>query len=61
MILTKDEDFIDLVIRRGFPPYIFWVTSGNITNQQLFQLITDNFEQAIAKLLVSEQGIIEIR
>jgi predicted nuclease of predicted toxin-antitoxin system len=34
-ILTKDEDFNDLVLLRGFPPKIIWLQLGNCTTTQI--------------------------
>ena len=35
VIMTKDNDFIDLVYRLGTPPQILWLTCGNVTNRNL--------------------------
>ncbi len=61
IIITKDEDFADLVIQRKFPPFIIWITIGNVTNAILNKLIVDNFEEAVEKLLASDLGLIEIK
>jgi predicted nuclease of predicted toxin-antitoxin system len=61
VILTKDEDFADLVLRLKFPPYIIWITVGNTTNKALNKLIIDFFEEAVSKLIASDFGLIEIK
>ncbi len=35
IVMTKDEDFAELVKRLGAPPQVLWVTCGNTTNAQL--------------------------
>jgi predicted nuclease of predicted toxin-antitoxin system len=32
VIVSKDSDFVDLVLRLGTPPQVLWVTCGNLTN-----------------------------
>lgn len=59
VILTKDEDFADVLRRaKGFPK-IIWITVGNISNQQLKKIILDNFAAAVSKLS-HEYNIVEI-
>jgi predicted nuclease of predicted toxin-antitoxin system len=29
VVMTKDEDFVDLAERNGAPPQIIWITCGN--------------------------------
>ena len=35
IVLTKDDDFVDLVARLGSPPKIIWLTCGNTSKQRL--------------------------
>jgi Uncharacterized protein conserved in bacteria len=59
VIMTKDSDFVDLVCRLGSPPQIFWLTCGNVTNQNLRQLLTVTFPDALERLRQGEM-IVEI-
>jgi len=59
VIITKDSDFIELVTRLGTPPQILWVTTGNVTNRYLKQLLIVAFPQAL-KLLEEGEIIVEI-
>ncbi len=59
VIITKDSDFIELVMRFGIPPQILWVTCGNVTNRNLRKLFTDTFPQAL-QLLKQGEYIVEI-
>jgi len=48
-IVTKDSDFGDLSVLRGFPPKVIWVRLGNCTTRQIEDLIRNNNE-AVAVL-----------
>jgi predicted nuclease of predicted toxin-antitoxin system len=39
MIVTKDADFNDLSILRGFPPKVIWLRIGNCTTDQIEVLL----------------------
>ena len=38
VVVTKDRDFVELVIRLVSPPQILWLTCGNITNRGLQEI-----------------------
>ena len=54
VIMTKDDDFVDLVTRLGPPPQILWVTCGNVTNRALRDLLVRAFPAAQAHLAAGE-------
>lgn len=54
VVMTKDEDFVDLVTRLGPPPQILWVTCGNVSNQALRALLTRAFSAVRAHLDAGE-------
>ena len=39
VLITKDADFVDLLQRRGPPPVVVWVRTGNITNRELRRIV----------------------
>ncbi len=43
IILSKDSDFINLNVLKGFPPKVVWIQRGNCSTGQIFNLIKDNF------------------
>jgi Uncharacterized protein conserved in bacteria len=45
VIVTKDADFSDLCVLRGFPPNIVWIRRGNCTTRQLEQLLREHHNQ----------------
>ena len=58
-ILTKDRDFVDMVMILGAPPKVIWLTCGNCTNRHLRTVVLHQFDKAI-KLLESGEDIVEI-
>lgn len=59
VIMTKDSDFINLVCRLGTPTQILWLTSGNVTNRNLRQLLSPTLPDAL-ELLRQGEMIVEI-
>lgn len=59
VIVSKDSDFIELILRRGVPPFFIWVTCGNLTNRRLREVFSQVFEQAMG-LLMAGESIVEI-
>lgn len=43
-IVTYDADFYDISIINGHPPKIIWIRTGNLTTDELTQLIISNQE-----------------
>lgn len=39
VIVSKDSDFVELVIRLGTPTQILWLTCGNVTNRKLRRIL----------------------
>ena len=60
IIITKDEDFIELVLKKKSPPKIIWITAGNLSNKQLRMLLLDNFKNAIITLHNPREHFVEI-
>jgi predicted nuclease of predicted toxin-antitoxin system len=59
VVLTKDEDFVQLQERRGAPPQVVWLTCGNLSNRKLKQLLLSRWERTI-ELLRAGEPLIEI-
>lgn len=60
IIISKDEDFVDVVLRKKAPPYIIWLTAGNLTNERLKIVLLANLEAAVAQLVIPGNSFIEI-
>ncbi len=59
VIVSKDSDFVEMVLRLGTPPQLLWVTCGNVTNRRLQELMTQLFPKA-QELLAAGVAVIEI-
>jgi predicted nuclease of predicted toxin-antitoxin system len=60
VIMTRDEDFVDLVTRLDPPPQVLWVTSGNLTNRAMGELLTRTLPAAMDHFRRGEP-VVEIR
>ncbi len=60
IIITKDEDFVELVLKKKSPPKIIWITAGNLSNKQLKTLLLANFKTAVTKLHSPQEHFVEI-
>ncbi len=57
--MTKDADFVELVVRQGPPPQILWVTSGNTSDEELRRILGSVFGEAL-DLLVAGEPLVEV-
>jgi predicted nuclease of predicted toxin-antitoxin system len=47
-IVTRDSDYNDLSLIRGFPPKVIWIRRGNCSTQEIEQILrseTDTIQQ----------------
>ncbi len=58
-LLTKDEDFVELVRRKGAPPSVLWLRCGNTSNARLKEILTGTLAPAL-DLIGSGEAIVEI-
>ena len=60
IVITRDNDFNDLIAMRGFPPKVVWLRTGNCSRKFTADLLIRS-KQAIQELLKSEEnGLLEI-
>lgn len=60
MIVTKDADFSEFGIIKGFPPKIIWIRRGNCSTQGIETILRENYS-AISELSQdSETGILTL-
>ncbi len=59
VIMTKDDDFVDLVTRLGPPPQVVWVTCGNVTNRAMRELLAGAFG-AVSEHLEAGERVVEL-
>ena len=58
MVVTKNRDFLDSFLLRQQPYKLLLVTTGNITNTELFELFAKNLSQLAD--LFEQDSLIEI-
>lgn len=54
VIVTKDEDFSDLVTRLNPPPQVLWIRVGNLTNRALREFLGATLRRALELLRAGE-------
>ena len=59
IVVTKDRDFVDLLLRNGPPPQVVWLTCGNTSNAHLRELLTSTWPRA-AVMLAAGEPLVEI-
>jgi predicted nuclease of predicted toxin-antitoxin system len=60
MIVTKDSDFNDVSVVRGFPPKIIWLHLGNCTTTDVERILRDNYETIEAFAGDGTLGVLEL-
>jgi predicted nuclease of predicted toxin-antitoxin system len=60
IIVTKDSDFNELLILKGFPPKVIWIRSGNCSTNTIKSLLRNNYEAIFAFYQDKEIGIISL-
>ena len=43
MIVSKDADFSEIGLLRGFPPKVVWIRRGNCSTSEIEELLRDNY------------------
>ncbi|MDJ0659272.1 MAG: DUF5615 family PIN-like protein [Crocosphaera sp.] len=43
IIVTKDSDFNELLILKGFPPKVIWIRIGNCSTRMIESLLINNY------------------
>ncbi len=59
IIISKDADFLSLLINKGAPPKIIWLTCGNTSNESLKKILSEKLSITL-KLLNEGNTIVEI-
>ena len=60
IVMSKDEDFKQLVERNGPPPQVIWITCGNMSNDRMKALLSATFPDATL-LIERGEAVVEIR
>jgi predicted nuclease of predicted toxin-antitoxin system len=59
IIITKDNDFVDLLELNGFPPKVVLLKTGNNSSKALMELL-ENVKPMIEDLEKNDYGLLEI-
>lgn len=59
-IVTKDADFVELSLLRGFPPKVVLINMGNVSNQAILSRLCAKAEAIEAFLINTMDGVLEI-
>jgi predicted nuclease of predicted toxin-antitoxin system len=60
VVMSKDDDFLQLIEEKSTPPKLIWITCGNTSNAKMREILSAALPRAI-KLLRSGEKIVEIR
>ncbi|HEU4870393.1 MAG TPA: DUF5615 family PIN-like protein [Pyrinomonadaceae bacterium] len=60
VIVTKDADFSDLCVLRGFPPKVIWIRRGNCSVDELAQLLRHHVTQIDALEIDPLNGVLTL-
>jgi len=58
IIMTKDEDFCQLLNKHKAPPKIIWLTFGNCANKEMKDILRENLLSALSFL--EQNDLVEI-
>ena len=59
IVITKDRDFREMVLEKGTPPQVIWVTCGNTSTARLQSIFEKAFPLAL-DLLRNGEALVEI-
>lgn len=60
LVMTKDQDFVNLVRIHGIPPQVLWIRCGNTSNARL-RLVLEKAWPEIQKAIGKGESIVELR
>ena len=60
IIVTKDADFSELGLIKGFPPKIVWIRRGNCSTRDIESILRENYSAVTALSDDPETGILTL-
>lgn len=60
MIVTKDADFSEFGLVKGFPPKIIWIRRGNCSTQEIETILRENYSAINSLSEDPETGILTL-
>lgn len=60
IIITQDADFNDIYTVKGFPPKIIWIRAGNLSTNQIIEILEKSEDEIKAFIESEKLGCLEI-
>ncbi len=60
VILSKDADFVELNLLRGYPPFVIWIRRGNCTTTDIEEILIKNYLMISEFLETGKNGFLNI-
>lgn len=60
IIITNDEDFLHLLLQKGFPPKVVLLKKGNLSTRETAETIKSNIQRISWLANQEEYGLLEI-
>jgi len=60
LLVTKDADFSDLSVLRGFPPKVIWIRHGNCTTVTIEQILRRHYDDIKALDADPSMGVLTL-
>lgn len=60
-VVTKDSDFHEMSVMKGFPPKVIWLKSGNTPSNHILGLLLDNSDVILSFLKDTQNGCLELQ
>lgn len=60
IVVSKDADFSELSVLRGFPPKLLWLRIGNCGTEDIESLIRANYAYIVQMIDDDERGILSL-
>lgn len=60
LIVTKDADFSDLSLLRGFPPKVIWVRRGNCQTSEIERILREHYGDVEALARDKVMGVLTL-
>jgi predicted nuclease of predicted toxin-antitoxin system len=58
IVITKDNDFLNLLLKHKAPPKIIWLTCGNTSKQRLKEILSSYL--SVALKMLNDDDLVEI-
>ncbi len=60
-LVTKDSDFNELLVTKGFPPKVIWIRLGNCTTSEIAALLVKQNDAIVEFGLNTLAGLLELQ